>query len=82
MKQRGAPGLVRKEVTMAELRSFLRLKQVKAVTGMSRSWIYDAIRRGEFPAPISLGARAVAWDSVAVAGWQASRIQKSRKSAA
>lgn len=68
---------------MAEqLRSFLRLKQVKAVTGMSRSWIYEAIRRGEFPAPIPLGARAVGWDSVAVASWQERRIQRSHKSAA
>lgn len=68
---------------MAEqLRSFLRLKQVKAVTGMSRSWIYDAIRRGEFPASIALSSRAVAWDSVAVAGWQERRIQQSRKAAA
>lgn len=64
-----------------QLRSFLRLKQVKAVTGMSRSWIYDAIRRGEFPAPILLGARAVAWDSDAVAGWQERRIQQSRAAA-
>ncbi len=67
---------------MAEqLRSFLRLKQVKAVTGMSRSWIYEAIRRGEFPAPISLSARAVAWDSAAVAGWQEGRILQSRRNA-
>jgi predicted DNA-binding transcriptional regulator AlpA len=43
-------------MNMAEqLRSFLRLKQVKAATGMSRSWIYEAIRRGEFPAPIPIG---------------------------
>lgn len=68
---------------MAEqLRTFLRLKQVKDATGMSRSWIYDAIIRGDFPAPIALGARAVAWDSAAVAGWQESRIQKSLKSSA
>ena len=34
---------------MAEqLRTFLRLKQIKAVTGMSRSWIYEAMKRGEF----------------------------------
>jgi len=60
---------------MAEqLRSFLRLRQVRAVTGMSRSWIYEAIRRGEFPAPIPLGARAVAWDSGSIADWQAARI--------
>lgn len=67
---------------MAEqLRSFLRLKQVKAVTGMSRSWIYEAIRRGEFPASISLSARAVAWDSSSVAGWQERRMQQSHKAA-
>jgi prophage regulatory protein len=74
---RGAPGLVQKEISMAEqLRIFLRLKQVIAATGMSRSWLYDAIRRGVFPAPIQLGARAVAWDSLAVADWQAARINK------
>ncbi len=67
---------------MAEqLRSFLRIKQVIAATGMSRSWIYDAIRRGDFPAPISLGARAVAWDSAAVAEWQECRLQQARKAA-
>jgi prophage regulatory protein len=68
-------------MNMAEqLRVFLRLKQVKAATGMSRSWLYEAIRRGEFPAPISLGARAVAWDSAVIAEWQASRIHQGRKS--
>jgi len=67
---------------MAEqLRTFLRLKQIKAVTGMSRSWIYDAVKRGEFPAPISLSARAVAWDSASVAAWQERRILTSRKAA-
>lgn len=66
---------------MAELQPFLRLKQVKTVCGMSRSWIYDAIKRKEFPAPISLGARAVAWESSAIAEWQASRIEVSRKAA-
>ena len=68
---------------MAEqLRSFLRLKQVKALTGMSRSWIYDAIRRGAFPAPIPLGARAVAWDSADVAAWQERCIQPHSKAVA
>jgi len=62
-----------------QLRSFLRLKQVKAATGMSRSWLYEAIRKGEFPAPIPLGARAVAWDSAAIADWQAARILQRHK---
>ncbi|MQM32105.1 MAG: hypothetical protein CRU78_16980 [Candidatus Accumulibacter phosphatis] len=59
-----------------ELRFFLRLEQVKSATGMSRSWIYDAINRGRFPAPISLGARAVAWDSADIAAWQAGCIER------
>lgn len=61
---------------MAEqLQSFLRLKQVKILTGLSRSWIYEAIRRGDFPPPIPLGARAVAWTSTSIAAWQAKRIE-------
>ena len=68
---------------MAEqLQSFLRLKQVKILTGFSRSWIYDAIRRGDFPAPISIGSRAVAWPEQSIAEWQAQRIEQSRKTVA
>lgn len=64
---------------MAEqLQSFLRLKQVKILTGLSRSWIYEAIRRGDFLAPISIGARAVAWSENSIAKWQTHRIEKSR----
>lgn len=60
---------------MAEqLRSFLRIKQVIAATGMSRSWLYEAVKRGNFPAPIALGARAVAWDAADIAAWQQQRI--------
>lgn len=65
-----------------QLQSFLRLKQVKILTGFSRSWIYEAIRRGDFPAPISIGARAVAWTEISIAEWQAHRIKQSSKSAA
>ncbi len=60
---------------MAEqLLSFLRIKQVIAATGMSRSWLYEAVKRGDFPAPIALGSRAVAWDAADVAAWQRQRI--------
>ncbi len=68
---------------MAEqLQSFLRIKQLKLLTGFSRSWIYDAIRRGDFPAPISIGARAVAWTENSIINWQAQRIEQSRKTVA
>lgn len=58
-----------------QLRAFLRLKQVKEITGMSRSWIYEAMRRGEFPNSIALSKRARGWDSAAITEWQNSRIQ-------
>jgi prophage regulatory protein len=40
---------------------FLRLPAVMRLTGLSRSTIYAMIARHEFPAPVKLGARAVAW---------------------
>ena len=39
----------------------LRFPTVKARTGLSRSTIYLRISRGTFPAPVSLGGRAVGW---------------------
>lgn len=40
---------------------FRRRKQIEADTGMPRSTLYDAIRRGVWPPPIRLGANSVAW---------------------
>lgn len=65
----------------AQLQTFLRLKQVKILTGFSRSWIYAAIRRGDFPDSIPIGARAVAWTADSITNWQHSRIKQSRKPA-
>jgi prophage regulatory protein len=62
-------------------RIILRRKQVEARTGLSRSTIYLRIARGEFPAPVSLGARAVGWASDAIDEWIADRIAQSRKGA-
>jgi len=41
--------------------------------GWSHSAVYDAVKRGEFPAPIRLGAKAVAWRRCDVDAWLASR---------
>ena len=62
--------------------TILRRKQVEARTGLSRSTIYLRIARGEFPAPVSLGIRAVGWDSSAIDRWIADRIAQSRKGVA
>ena len=57
----------------------LRRRQVEARTGLSRSTIYQRIADGEFPAPVSIGARAVGWPSDAIDAWIADRIAQSRK---
>jgi len=53
--------------------SLLRLAAVKAKIGMSRSWIYERIKSGQFPAPKLLGKRAVGWIDKDVADWIESR---------
>jgi prophage regulatory protein len=45
---------------------------------LSRSSIYAKAARGEFPRPVSLGARAVGWLSSDVEGWIADRVKLSR----
>ena len=44
---------------------FLRLKEVLAICGKSRSSVYDAIRKGDFPKPVMLSGRFVRTDSLA-----------------
>jgi len=41
--------------------AFVRLPQVKALTGLSRSTIYEEIASGRFPKQIKLTRHAVGW---------------------
>jgi prophage regulatory protein len=52
----------------------LRLPEVKVRVGLSRSTIYQAIQRQEFPSPIPIGARAVGWLESEIAEWLTGRI--------
>ncbi len=56
----------------------LRLGEVIARTGRSRSSIYADIERGEFPKPIKLGRRAVGWLASEVDSWIQGCVEKSR----
>ncbi len=56
----------------------LRLPAVKELTGLSRSTIYLRISKNEFPAPISLGGRAVGWLEESVNSWLEEKIAASR----
>ena len=58
--------------------TILRLPQVKASTGLSRSTIYLRISEGTFPKPVSLGARAVGWIDLEIQEWLNQRIESSR----
>jgi prophage regulatory protein len=56
--------------------TLLRRPEVESRTGLSRSTIYDWMKRGEFPQPVKLGARLVAWRESDVTAWMKSREPK------
>jgi len=56
------------------MNKFIRLDNVKTLTGLSRSSIYQFIADGSFPSQLKLGERAVAWDEGEIKDWMNSRI--------
>ena len=54
----------------------LRLSQVIARLGMSRSWIYEEIAAGRFPKPVKIGIRASAWLESEVSEFLAARARR------
>lgn len=56
----------------------IKLKDVIDTTGLSKSSIYAYMVRGEFPKPIQLGPRAVAWVEEEVQGWLTSKLEQRR----
>lgn len=59
--------------------TILRRPLVEARTGMSKSSIYLAIQKGQFPRPIKLGARAVGWLERDIDIWISQRIEASKQ---
>jgi prophage regulatory protein len=55
----------------------LRLPQVEMMIGLKRSSIYTRIAAGQFPKPVNLGARAVAFRRSEVQAWIAGRVNAS-----
>ena len=50
-----------------------RRKEVEVATGLSRSSLYAMMDAGDFPRPIRIGKRAVAWPQSAVEAWLSER---------
>lgn len=52
----------------------IRLKEVIAITGLSRSTIYERMSMEEFPHSVNLGGSAVGWLESEVHAWIENRI--------
>jgi prophage regulatory protein len=59
----------------------IRLPQVESLTGLKRAHIYGLARRGQFPKPLKVGARASAWRASQVHAWIADRIREAQHGA-
>ena len=53
----------------------LRLPMVIRIKGLARSTIYKLVSQNQFPVPIKLSTRAVAWLQSEVEGWISSRVR-------
>ncbi|MCZ0936890.1 MAG: AlpA family transcriptional regulator [Gemmatimonadetes bacterium] len=56
---------------------FLRISEVEARTGLSRSTIYEWSADGRFPPPVRLSDRVVRWVEAEVEAWMSERLEKS-----
>jgi prophage regulatory protein len=53
--------------------ALMRRPAVLAATGLSKSYLYQLVAEGRFPAPRKIGMRAVAWNEADVREWIDSR---------
>lgn len=54
--------------------SLLRIKDVMARTGLTRSTLYTMVGDGRFPRAIKISTRCAAWPSDVVDAWIAERL--------
>ena len=61
---------------MQKTQRLIRLKQVMALTGLSRSYVYALAHKGNFPQSVKLSEKSVAWVEGEVLSWIDSRIKQ------
>jgi prophage regulatory protein len=61
-------------IVTTQPRRIMRLPQVMAATGFGRAWLYELMKRGDFPQAHKIGLRAVGWDSAQVEAWIAKQL--------
>ena len=57
----------------------LRIAAVQAKTGLTRTRVYELVESGDFPQPIKIGKRAVAWIEREVEAWLQTRVAERDK---
>lgn len=57
---------------------FLRLPEVKRMTGLSRASIYKRMKSGDFPASVHLSGRLTIWVDTDIHLWMKVQIDRSR----
>ncbi|KVW93330.1 helix-turn-helix transcriptional regulator [Thiobacillus denitrificans] len=58
--------------------NIIRLPDVMARTGLSRSSVFLKVKTGDMPPPIKLGVRATGWVAEEVDNWIKQRVAASR----
>lgn len=53
---------------------FIRRPAVENRTGLARSTIYLLMQNGQFPKPVRIGGRAVAWPEADIEAWLNARL--------
>jgi len=52
----------------------IRIKEVMAMTGVSRTFIHQHRKEGDFPEPVYLSSRSIAWTRLSVEQWIMDKI--------
>ena len=58
-------------------RRIIRLPEVKRISGLGRTKIYELMKMGRFPKCINIaGGHTVGWDSIAIDAWVAEQLDQ------
>lgn len=66
-------------IIASNMRRILRLREVKTITGLGRTKIYDLMKEGSFPKSRRIsGASIVGWDSLEIEAWITQQLEPTR----
>ncbi|WP_272905138.1 helix-turn-helix transcriptional regulator [Pseudomonas petrae] len=58
---------------------FIRLPEVRRLTSLGTTKIYEMASKGQFPKQVKLGGRSVAWVRSEVLAWSRAKVEASRE---